>query len=86
METFVLAMVRNPDVYRKLQAEMDKVTRTERLPTLEDKPHLPYLECVLKEVYRWNPPVPLGLPHRLMEDDVYRGYHLPKGATIIANI
>lgn len=35
---------------------------------------------------RWNPPVPLGLPHRVMEDDVYKGHHIPKGATVIANI
>jgi len=27
----------------------------------------------------------LGLPHRLMEDDVYKGYFIPKGSNIIAN-
>lgn len=26
-----------------------------------------------------------ALPHSLMEDDTYRGYHIPKGATVLAN-
>jgi len=34
----------------------------------------------------WNPPVPLGLPHRLMEDDFYGGYFIPKGSNVLANI
>ena len=27
-----------------------------------------------------------GVPHRLIEDDVYEGYFLPKGTIVIANI
>lgn len=30
--------------------------------------------------------VPLGMPHRLMEDDVYRGFHVPEGTNVLANI
>ena len=26
-----------------------------------------------------------GIPHRVMEDDVYQGMFIPKGATIVAN-
>ncbi|KAF8064213.1 cytochrome P450 [Lyophyllum atratum] len=86
MQSFILAMVRHPDVYLKAQGEIDRIIGHERLPTLNDRGSLPYLECVLKEVLRWNPPVPLGMPHRVMEDDIYRGYHIPKGATVITNI
>ncbi|KAF5375444.1 hypothetical protein D9615_007975 [Tricholomella constricta] len=86
MQSFILAMVRHPEVFRKAQDEMDRVIGSGRLPTLNDRGSLPYLECVLKEVLRWNPPVPLGMPHRVMEDDIYRGYHIPKGTTVIANI
>ncbi|KAL0952779.1 hypothetical protein HGRIS_007003 [Hohenbuehelia grisea] len=86
MHTFILAMLLHPAVFQKAQAEMDQVVGQERLPTFEDLDSLPYLSCVLKEVYRWNVPVPLGLPHRLMEDDVYQGNHIPQGSMVIANI
>ena len=28
----------------------------------------------------------IDLPHRLMEDDVYNGYLLPKGSWVVGNI
>ncbi|KAF7759803.1 hypothetical protein Agabi119p4_11498 [Agaricus bisporus var. burnettii] len=86
LQTFILAMVLNPDVYKKLQDEMDSVCGDQRLPTHEDRLSLPYLECVLKECLRWNVPVPMGLPHRLMEDDVYRDWYLSSGTTVLVNI
>ena len=30
--------------------------------------------------------VVLGLPHRLMEDDVYKGMFIPKGSLVFGNI
>ncbi|KAJ2934553.1 hypothetical protein H1R20_g2525, partial [Candolleomyces eurysporus] len=86
LHTFVLAMVLHPAVLKKAQAEMDQVVGNRRLPTLEDRDSLPYFDCVLKEVLRWNPPVPLGLPHRLMEDDYYRDFVIPGGSTVLVNI
>ncbi|KIM41937.1 hypothetical protein M413DRAFT_71520 [Hebeloma cylindrosporum] len=86
MHTFMLAMVLYPHEFKKAQQEIDKVIGRNRLPNLDDRPSLPYLECVLKEVLRWNPMVPLGMPHRLMEDDFYRDFYLPSGTTVLANI
>jgi len=86
MSSFVLAMVLHPQVFKKAQAEMDAVVGKDRLPNFEDRSSLPYLECVVKEACRWNVPVPLGMPHRLMDDDIYRDYHIPKGTTVMANI
>jgi len=40
----------------------------------------------VKEVFRWNPVAPLGVAHRIAEDDVYKGYVIPKGAIVIPNI
>ncbi|PCH43947.1 cytochrome P450 [Wolfiporia cocos MD-104 SS10] len=84
--TFILAMVLNPDVLEKAQAEMDRTVGSARLPELEDRDSLPYLEAIIQEVYRFNPPTPLGLPHQSTEEDEYRGYHIPKGAMIFTNI
>ncbi|TFK29092.1 cytochrome P450 [Coprinopsis marcescibilis] len=86
LHTFILAMVLHPHVLKKVQAELDQVVGNHRLPTPEDRPSLPYFECVLKEVLRWNPLVPLGMPHRLMDDDYYRDFLIPKGSMILVNI
>ncbi|OJT06167.1 O-methylsterigmatocystin oxidoreductase [Trametes pubescens] len=86
MSHFILAMVKYPAAMRKAQAEIDGLTGGRRLPTPDDRPALPYVEAVLRECLRWTAPVPLGLPHRLMEDDVYQGRTIPKGTLIFANI
>lgn len=115
-------MMTHPDVLAKAQQEIDEVVGSDRLPTLDDRPFLPYRSCsdpllalqsddatavdaILNETYRWGVPVPLGervadtsacmrsadpvvrlhlpgLPHRLMEDDIYRGMHIPKGSMV----
>ena len=53
LKTFVLAMVLHPEVYQRARAEIDRVVGPERLPDFEDREHLPYLECVVKEVFRY---------------------------------
>ncbi|CAE6462182.1 unnamed protein product [Rhizoctonia solani] len=83
---FILAMTLNPHVQAKAQAEVDRVLGQDRLPEMDDRESLPYVECVLKEVERWQPVVPLGVPHASTEDDEYRGYFIPKGATVIGNL
>jgi cytochrome P450 len=83
---WTLAMVAFPEVQRKAQAELDTVVGRARLPTFADAPHLPYVRAVIKEVLRWRPAVPLGVPHKIIEDDWYEGMFIPKGATCVANI
>ncbi|KAF9805379.1 hypothetical protein IEO21_09066 [Rhodonia placenta] len=84
--TLILTMTLHPEVLRKVQEEIDAVVGAERLPELYDRKQLPYLDCVLLEVYRWNTPIPLGAPHALTQDDIYKGYFLPKGSSVISNI
>ena len=56
----MLAMVRNPDIQRKAQAEIDDVVGRDRLPTFADYEDLPYIRALVREVLRWNPVDPLG--------------------------
>ena len=46
-------MTLHKDVVKKAQAEIDAVVGIERLPTSKDRPHLPYVDCILKEVLRY---------------------------------
>lgn len=82
---FVQAMVVFPDVAKTAQAELDRVCG-ERLPDLNDVPNLPYIRACAKESLRWMPGFMLGIPHSVIQDNEYMGYHIPKGSTIIMNV
>ncbi|KAF9645995.1 cytochrome P450 [Thelephora ganbajun] len=82
---FFLVMVLNPHVMRKAQDQLDQVVGRERLPEYSDMKDLPYLSAIIKELLRWSPPLPLGFPKRVMQDDTYNGHFIPAGATIIEN-
>ncbi|PPQ88179.1 hypothetical protein CVT25_005144 [Psilocybe cyanescens] len=84
--TFYMAMLLNPKVQAQAQAEIDSVIGKDRLPSIADKPELPYIRSILAETYRWSPAAPLGIPHAVTQDDVYDGYDIPKGATILPNV
>jgi len=71
---------------KKAQEELDRVVGSERLPQLSDEEDLPYISALIKELLRWGCPGPIGIPKRAMKDDVYKGYFIPAGATIIENI
>jgi cytochrome P450 len=79
-------MVLNPQVMKKAQEELDRVVGKDRLPEFSDKTDLPYIDAVVKEVLRWSPPLPISLPSKVTQDDVYRGYFIPAGATVFSNI
>ncbi|KAK0223439.1 cytochrome P450 [Armillaria fumosa] len=81
----ILAFVLYPEVQAKAQAELDAVVGPTRLPNFEDRPQLPYTDAIVLEALRWNPVVPMGVAHRSMKADVYRGYYIPAGATVVAN-
>ncbi|KAF5371352.1 hypothetical protein D9615_009700 [Tricholomella constricta] len=83
---FFLAMVLNPDAQKKAQAEIDAVIGNDRLPTLADRPDLPYINAIVSEVLRWNSVAPTGVPHTAMEDGIIGGYLIPKNSIIIANL
>ncbi|KAJ6585088.1 cytochrome P450 [Mycena capillaripes] len=86
LETFIIAMAMNPEAAKKAQNEIDTVTGLSRLPGFEDRSVLPYCEAVYREIMRWRPMVPLGVPHATSEDDVYKGYFIPKGTIVLSNI
>lgn len=87
---FVLAMTLDPTIQCRAQAELDAVlgppAQCTRLPTFGDRAALPYVNAIVLEALRWQPSVPLGLAHQVSEDDVYRGWMIPKGTVVWANI
>ncbi|KAF9553642.1 cytochrome P450 [Agrocybe pediades] len=85
-KSFFYLMAKHPDIQKKAQAEIDRVVGSKRLPDFEDRSSLPYVEAIYRELQRYAPPLPLALPHAASEDDYYKGYLIPKGASIFANV
>ena len=52
IESFFLAMCIQTSEQQKAQAELDAIIGTDRLPTIADRPHLPYVEALISEVIR----------------------------------
>jgi cytochrome P450 len=82
----ILAFVTHPEVLVVAHAEMDAVIGTNRTPTFDDEMQLPYIRALAKEVLRWRPVAVLGgTPHASTEDDIYQGWRIPAGTTILGN-
>ncbi|CUA69023.1 O-methylsterigmatocystin oxidoreductase [Rhizoctonia solani] len=83
---FIAAMVLNPTSQSRAQQELDDVIGPVALPSFSDRERLPYVRNLIKEVLRWHPVAPLGLPHMCYQDDNYRGYDIEKGTIVIGNL
>ncbi|EJD42956.1 cytochrome P450 [Auricularia subglabra TFB-10046 SS5] len=84
--SFVLCMVLHPEKQKAAREEIDRVLGRGIMPTFADRDSLPYVSAILLEVIRLYPVLPLGVSHRVMEDDEYNGMRIPKGTTILANV
>ncbi|KAJ3831839.1 cytochrome P450 [Lentinula raphanica] len=79
-------MVQFPESQKKAQQELDRVVGKNRLPDFTDRDSLPYIGAILYETMRWQPIVPEGLSHVVTEENLYKGYRIPKNSTVIPNI
>jgi hypothetical protein len=76
-------MAVNPVIQQKAQKEIDRVVGRNRLPDFSDRPTMPYIEAIYREVLRCRPPLQVGAPHCLIEDDHYKEYFIPKGQGLV---
>ena len=54
MANFFQMMVKYPEVVERAQAEIDSITKQARLPTLDDRRLIPVIDCIMKEVLRYE--------------------------------
>ncbi|KAL1748612.1 cytochrome P450 [Schizophyllum fasciatum] len=93
---FALAMLDNPEMQRRAQAELDAVLgplqlpggAPGHLPEFADEPHLPFITALVRETMRWMPVAPTGVPHAFTgeQPDVYQSYAIPRDAIVLPNI
>ncbi|KAF5289656.1 hypothetical protein FQR65_LT11773 [Abscondita terminalis] len=75
-----------PEVQQKAQEEIDRVVGRHRLPNLNDKAEMPYVECVVLESLRMFGGRAFIIPHRAVKDSYLHGYLIPKDTIIMGSL
>ncbi|XP_066433928.1 cytochrome P450 2W1-like [Eleutherodactylus coqui] len=78
----ILLMMKYPEIQKKVQREIDSVLESGRLPRFADRHAMSYTHAVIHEFQRFSNVIP-HLPHATSIDTELKGYHIPKGTTVI---
>nr|QWT43260.1 geraniol 10-hydroxylase [Bacopa monnieri] len=85
VEWAMAEVLKNPDVMKKVKAELDEVIGKGKVIDEADISRLPYLRCVVKETLRLHAPVPFLVPRRVEQDVELCGYVVPKNTQVFVN-
>lgn len=80
----LLLLLKHPQVAAKIQEEIARVIGRHRSPCMQDRNNMPYTDAVLHEIQRYIDFVPIPLPRKTTQDVEFRGYHIPKGTSVMA--
>eukprot|EP00250_Pteridium_aquilinum_P019804 c24582_g1_i2 orf=131-742(-) len=87
LEWAMAELLRNPQCLQRLQREIDTLLAGKKRRVNDaDVPKLSYLQCIVKEVFRLHPVVPLLIPRISMEECKVNGYTLPAGTRMFVNV
>ncbi|KAI0241630.1 Cytochrome P450 2J2 [Lamellibrachia satsuma] len=81
-----LFMILNPDIQDKCRQEILQVIGQDRVPGMKDRGTLPFTEAAILEIHRCGSIGPTALAHVVVESITFRGYDLPKGTLVLANL
>ncbi|KAL6478064.1 hypothetical protein MHYP_G00138990 [Metynnis hypsauchen] len=85
MQWILLLLVKYPDMQAELQQQIDKVVGRDRLPSMDDKADLAFLEAFIYETMRYTSFVPVTIPHSTTSDVTIEGLHIPKDTVVFIN-
>ncbi|XP_053177695.1 cytochrome P450 2J4-like [Scomber japonicus] len=79
----LIYLIKNPDIQKKVQAEIDSVIGQIRQPTMADRPNLPYTDAVIHEIQRMGNILPLNGLRMASKDTTLGSYFIPKGTSLM---
>ncbi|XP_063220883.1 probable cytochrome P450 304a1 [Bacillus rossius redtenbacheri] len=83
MSYILLQLMHNPDVLAAAQKSLDATVGKDRLPTLDDRQRLPYIEAIIREGLRHQSSVPISVPRRTTAATTIQGYPIPENTAIV---
>lgn len=86
LEWAMAELLRNPKLMKHAQDELDTVVGTDRVVEESDLQHLPYLQAIIKETFRFHPAAAFTIPHMSLESCQVAGYYLPPKTRVIVNL
>ncbi|CAL5374199.1 unnamed protein product [Camellia sinensis] len=85
LEWAMTGLLRYPRVMKKAQNEVREVVRGKHDITDDDLEKMHYLRAVIKEVFRFHPPIPLLVPREARHDIKVMGYDVAAGTMVMIN-
>lgn len=85
-EWVMTELLLHPEIVSKVKDELKGVVGDRKVIDEEDISRLPYLQALIKEIFRYHPAGPLLLPRSAVEDAELGGYFIPKGTQIFVNV
>jgi len=92
----IVLLAEHCDVQKRLQEEIDSViglsaeddprdgtSGRRRLPSLADRPRLPFVEATILELMRYQTITPLSLPRETIGEGEIQGYKIPTGTMVM---
>ena len=82
MQWAMVELANHPESLNRFQMELDEMVPGDRLPSLDDKPRLPYTEAVILEIMRRRTVVPILVLHATLTDTKVFEYDIPKDCMV----
>uniref|UniRef100_A0A2P2I3B0 Cytochrome P450 2L1-like n=1 Tax=Hirondellea gigas TaxID=1518452 RepID=A0A2P2I3B0_9CRUS len=79
----ILYMAVKPEIQSKIHKLLDAVVPSDRLPSLDDREQLAYIDAMLLDLMRISSLVPISLPHCATATVQFEGYTIPKGTMLL---
>ncbi|CAH2064880.1 unnamed protein product [Thlaspi arvense] len=86
LEWELTELLRHPECLKKIQEEVRTICKGKSSVSEDDLQDMIYLKAVVKETLRLHPPVPLMVPHKLIEDIKLGDQNVPAGSLAIINL
>ncbi|XP_078165715.1 flavonoid 3'-monooxygenase CYP75B137-like [Carex rostrata] len=85
IEWAMAEIIKKPNILKKVQDELIQVVGKDKLVEESHLPQLPFLSCVIKEILRLHPILPLLIPRRPSSPCTIDGYLIPEGTRVFVN-